>query len=95
MPFKSVAHREHCRGMLERGEITPETFNKWSEGTPEELPERLGPKKEDASRSSRTPGQRTPSCTRTPGSKDPTPVPDHGPTGGKTGKTTPSGSEEA
>lgn len=45
MPFKSVAQRDRALRMLEAGEIDTSTFNKWDEGTPDDLPERLHPKK--------------------------------------------------
>ncbi len=46
MPFKSTAQRDRALRMLEAGEITVEKFNDWDAGTPEELPDRLHPKKE-------------------------------------------------
>lgn len=46
MPFKSTAQRNRALRMLEGGEITVEKFNEWDAGTPDDLPERLHPKKE-------------------------------------------------
>jgi hypothetical protein len=47
MPFKSKAQRERARRQMEEGVISKEMFDKWNEGTPEDLPERLHPKKEE------------------------------------------------
>lgn len=45
MAFKSVAQRERAIRMMNTGEISAEKFREWDAGTPEELPDRLHPKK--------------------------------------------------
>ena len=50
MAFKSKAQRDKCKRMLDKGQIDQETFDRWNEGTPEKLPDRLHPKKEEAPR---------------------------------------------
>lgn len=45
MPFKSKAQRDRALGQLARGEIDQATYDKWNEGTPKKIPERLHPKK--------------------------------------------------
>ena len=45
MPIKSKAQRRKFAQLLVRGEISPETFEKWNrEAGSKELPERLHPK---------------------------------------------------
>lgn len=46
MPFKSKAQRDKFVELLAAGKITQEIFDKMQEGTPDELPERLHPKRE-------------------------------------------------
>jgi hypothetical protein len=46
MAFKSVAQRNRALRMMDAGEISAEKFREWDAGTPEELPDRLHPKKE-------------------------------------------------
>lgn len=46
MPFKSQAQRNRALRMLDAGEISPEKFREWDAGTPDDLPERLHPKKD-------------------------------------------------
>jgi hypothetical protein len=53
--------------MLEGGEITVETFNEWDAGTPEDLPERLHPKKEKRGAQG---GEEAPGWLPTPGPED-------------------------
>lgn len=50
MPFKSHAHREHCRKLVSEGKVSQEQFDKWSEGTApdNELPDRVRPKRAPA-----------------------------------------------
>lgn len=45
MAFKSVAQRNRALRMMDAGEISAEKFREWDAGTPEDLPERLHPKK--------------------------------------------------
>jgi hypothetical protein len=45
MPIKSKAQRRKFAELLVKGEISPETFEKWNRGAGSaELPERLHPK---------------------------------------------------
>jgi hypothetical protein len=45
MPIKSKAQRRKFAQLLVKGEITPETFEKWNRGAgKKELPERLHPR---------------------------------------------------
>lgn len=46
MAFKSKAQRDKAKRMLEKKQISQATFDRWDEGTPKDLPERLHPKKE-------------------------------------------------
>lgn len=48
MAFKSVAQRNRAVRMMDEGKITPDQFRDWDAGTPEDLPERLHPKKGEA-----------------------------------------------
>lgn len=43
--FKSEAQREHCRKLVKEGKMTQEQFDKYEKETPEDIPERLHPKK--------------------------------------------------
>ncbi len=45
MPFKSMAQRRKFAELLVKGEISPETFEKWNRGAGDsQLPERVQPK---------------------------------------------------
>ena len=45
MPIKSKAQRRQFAELLVKGEISPETFEKWNRGAGDaELPERIEPK---------------------------------------------------
>ena len=44
--FKSQAQREHCRKLVEKGLMTQEQFDAYEAETPEDIPERLHPKKD-------------------------------------------------
>lgn len=46
MAFRSVAQKNKMEELLKSGKITQAAFDKMAEGTPEELPERIHPKKE-------------------------------------------------
>lgn len=42
-PFKSHAQRQHFIAKVKAGQMTKEEFDKWHEGTPAQLPERVTP----------------------------------------------------
>lgn len=45
--FRSQAQRRHCEELVKCGKMTQEQFDKYAAETPEELPERLHPKKDE------------------------------------------------
>ncbi len=54
MPIKSKAQRRKFAELLVKGEITPETFEKWNRGAGNaELPERVRPKAKSKAKSKR------------------------------------------
>ncbi len=55
MPIKSKAQRRKFAELLVKGEISPETFEKWNrEAGSAELPERLHPKAAPSKRKTKT-----------------------------------------
>lgn len=48
MPFKSEAQRRKFGEMVAQGQISQSVFDEWNADTPENLPERIAPKKKPA-----------------------------------------------
>lgn len=47
MAFKSAAQRRKMKELVEQGRLTPEKYAEMEKGTPDNLPERIHPSKEE------------------------------------------------